>query len=281
MALVSSAPQYGSPNLRNSTPISTAAQRAATQQRPAAQHPTAQRSTTPRSTARPRTRDGLARPKSGEVRVRVGALGMSTLGIQAAGIVSAVGPEAGGFAAGDRVSYRTSYPLPTPGPVGNADMGGTVFSIVVPERELIGFPKDVSLEAAAAYLPLGLVARTIVKQLHSIGQGNRVSIAPDDSGVAAFVAAWAVDLGATVVSDGDGTVADVVVSAADYAVAAQWRYANGLGQIAAADVFAEVRRGVFDGIAVTSYPVDEVDRARSDFEQRVAASPIVLLPAAA
>jgi NADPH:quinone reductase-like Zn-dependent oxidoreductase len=271
MALVSSAPQHGTPNLRNPASVSTTARR---------------------STARPRTRDGLARPKSGEVRVRVGALGMSSLGIQAAGIVSAVGPEAGGFAAGDRVSYRTSYPLPAPGPVGNADVRGTVFSIVVPERELIGFPKDVALEAAAAYLPLGLVARTIVKQLHSVGQGNRVSIAPDGSGVAAFVAAWAADLGATVggaagagaAAGGgraDAASADVVVTAADYAVASQWRYANGLGQIAAADVFAEVRRGVFDDIEVTSYPIDEVDRARSDFEQRVAASPIVLLPAAA
>jgi NADPH:quinone reductase-like Zn-dependent oxidoreductase len=260
MALVSSAPQHGTPNLRNPASVSTTARR---------------------STARPRTRDGLARPKSGEVRVRVGALGMSSLGIQAAGIVSAVGPEAGGFAAGDRVSYRTSYPLPAPGPVGNADVRGTVFSIVVPERELIGFPKDVALEAAAAYLPLGLVARTIVKQLHSVGQGNRVSIAPDGSGVAAFVAAWAADLGATVVGPDDAASADVVVTAADYAVASQWRYANGLGQIAAADVFAEVRRGVFDDIEVTSYPIDEVDRARSDFEQRVAASPIVLLPAAA
>ena len=244
------------------------------------QHTPSQRPVAQRSTARPRTRDGLARPKSGEVRVRVGALGMSSLGVQAAGLVSAVGPEAGGFAAADRVSYRTSFPLPAPGAVGTADVHGTVFSIVVPERELIGFPKDVSLEAAAAYLPLGLVARTIVKQLHSVGQGNRVSIAPDASGVAAFVAAWVVDLGATVVEPGDQN-ADVVVTEADYAVAARWRYPNGLSQIAAADVFAEVRRGVFDDIHVTSYPIDEVERARSDFEKRTGAHPIVLLPAAA
>jgi len=226
------------------------------------------------STARPRTRDGLARPKTGEVRVRIGALGLSSLGIQAAGLVSAVGPDAGGFAAGDRVSYRTDMPVGETSPYATGGL-----STVVPERELIGFPKDVSLEAAAAYLPLGLVARTIVKQLHSVGRGNRVAIADDSTGAAPFVRAWVLDLGAEVVEAGDN--ADVVVTPADFAAAHRWRYANGLGQIAAADVFAEVRRGIFDDIPVTNYPIADADRARDELEKRVASSPIVLLPAAA
>ena len=226
------------------------------------------------STARPRTRDGLARPKTGEVRVRIGALGLSSLGIQAAGLVSAVGPDAGGFAAGDRVSYRTDMPVGESSPYSTGGL-----STVVPERELIGFPKDVSLEAAAAYLPLGLVARTIVKQLHSVGRGNRVVIADDETGAAAFVAAWVLDLGAEIVDADDR--ADVVITPADFSAAHRWRYANGLAQIAAADVFAEVRRGIFDEIPVTNYPIAEADRAKDEFERRVASSPIVLLPAAA
>ena len=234
----------------------------------------ASRTTQRVSTARPRTRDGLARPKTGEVRVRIGALGLSSLGIQAAGLVSAVGPDAGGFAAGDRVSYRTDMPVGETGPYATGGL-----STVVPERELIGFPKDVSLEAAAAYLPLGLVARTIVKQLHSVGRGNRVAIADDSTGAAPFVRAWVLDLGAEVVEAGDN--ADVVVTPADFAAAHRWRYANGLGQIAAADVFAEVRRGIFDDIPVTNYPIADADRARDELEKRVASSPIVLLPAAA
>jgi len=234
----------------------------------------ASRTTQRVSTARPRTRDGLARPKTGEVRVRIGALGLSSLGIQAAGLVSAVGPDAGGFAAGDRVSYRTDMPVGETSPYATGGL-----STVVPERELIGFPKDVSLEAAAAYLPLGLVARTIVKQLHSVGRGNRVAIADDSTGAAPFVRAWVLDLGAEVVEAGDN--ADVVVTPADFAAAHRWRYANGLGQIAAADVFAEVRRGIFDDIPVTNYPIADADRARDELEKRVASSPIVLLPAAA
>lgn len=261
MTLVSSTPTNSTsqqPNQRSSAPRTTSAR------------------TTPRvSTARPRTRDGLARPKTGEVRVRIGALGLSSLGIQAAGLVSAVGPDAGGFAAGDRVSYRTDMPVGETSPY--ATTGG--LSTVVPERELIGFPKDVALEAAAAYLPLGLVARTIVKQLHSIGRGNRVAIADDGSGAAAFVRAWVLDLGAVVVGLADKP--EVVVTPADFAAAHRWRYANGLGQIAAADVFAEVRRGIFDDIPVTNYPIADADRALDELENRVASSPIVLLPAAA
>jgi NADPH:quinone reductase-like Zn-dependent oxidoreductase len=112
-----------------------------------------------------RTRSTLQRPRTGEVRVRVGALGLSTLGVQAIGRIEAVGPEAGGFAPGDRVAYR--FTSETPG-----------LSHIIGERDLIGFPKDVAIEQAAALLPMGLIARTIVKQLHSIGRGNRVSVAP-------------------------------------------------------------------------------------------------------
>jgi NADPH:quinone reductase-like Zn-dependent oxidoreductase len=220
-----------------------------------------------RSTPRPRTRDGLARPKSGQVRVALGAVGLSELGVQAAGLVRAVGPEAGGFAPGDRVCYRTTL----------GEHGSTA---VVSERDLIGFPKDVSLEAAAAFLPVGLVARTVVKQLHSIGRGNRVVVAPDSSGADAFVAAWVTDLGASIVRPGEESRADIVVTAEDYAAAKSWRYGHGLAQIAAADVFHEVRRGVFDSIAVTNYPFADAAKAQDEFQRSGASSPIVLRPAA-
>lgn len=204
--------------------------------------------------------------------MRVGALGLSALGIQAAGLISAVGPEAGGFAPGDRVSYRTDLERANP--------AERQLSLVVPERDLIGFPKDVAVESAAAYLPLGLVARTIVKQLHTVGRGNRVAVTPDPSGAHHFVAAWATDLGASIVEPGDAS-ADVVITPSDYATAIRWRYANGLVQIASADVFAEVRRGVFDGISVTTYAFADADRARSELAEREYATPVLLLPEAA
>jgi NADPH:quinone reductase-like Zn-dependent oxidoreductase len=207
-------------------------------------------------------------PRHGEVRVRVGAVGLSALGLQAAGQIEAVGPDAAGFARGDRVAYRTNFPR-------------TGLRPIVSERELIGFPKDVSIDQAAALLPLGLLSRTIVKQLHTIGKGSRVAIEEDAFGAHAFVRAWVLDLGATVVDAEGRTSADVVISSADYAVARLWRYPNGFAQQAASDVFDAVRRSVFAGLAITIYPIVDAEKARNDLQNSRVAGPIVLLPIAA
>ena len=209
-----------------------------------------------------RSRSTLQRPRTGEVRVRVGALGLSTLGVQAIGRIEAVGPEAGGFAPGDRVAYR--FTSETPG-----------LSHIIGERDLIGFPKDVAIEQAAALLPMGLIARTIVKQLHSIGRGNRVSVAPDLGGADAFVKAWVQHLGATVV-DSD---ADVAITAADYRAARMFPNSHGLAQLAASDVFQAVRLGVFDGLEIASYPLSDAAKAKLAVETREASGPVVLLAA--
>jgi len=215
--------------------------------------------------ARPsRRRSTVERPREGQVRIRLGALGLSALGVQAIGRVEAVGPEAAGFAPGDRVAYQFSSA--TPG-----------LSHIVGERDLIGFPKDVAIEKAAALLPLGLVARAIVKQLHSIGRGNRVSVAADRSGADAFVCAWAEHLGATIVPVGSAGV-DVAVTTEDYTAARMLRNSHGIAQLAASDVFQAVRGGVFDGLEIASYPLSDAAKAKSAFEER-AGGPVVLLAA--
>lgn len=205
----------------------------------------------------------LPRPRAGEVRVRLGAVGMTAVGLQAVGHIEAVGPQAAGFAPGDRVAY----------PAGPATKG---LRALVSERDLIGFPKDVPIDQAAAFLPLGLIARTIVKQLHSVGRGNTVAVAPDASGADEFVRAWTRDLGGVVVDGDAAAIADVVISAADYTVARGWRYGHGIAQQAASDVFQAVRRGVFDSITVASYPIADAARARA--EQQSAGAPVVLIP---
>jgi NADPH:quinone reductase-like Zn-dependent oxidoreductase len=215
-------------------------------------------------TRRSRSRSQL-RPQQGEVRIRLGALGLSALGIQAVGRVEAVGPEAGGFAPGDRVAYRVTSRAPA-------------ITHIVGERDLIGFPKDVAIEQAAALLPLGLVARTIVKQLHSIGRGNRVRVDPDPSGVHAFVSAWAKYLGATVVDDESAEV-DIAITVDDYKAARLIRSGHGLGQMAASDVFQAVRNGVFDGLEFASYPLSDPALVKSAVESRGNAGPVVLLAA--
>jgi NADPH:quinone reductase-like Zn-dependent oxidoreductase len=209
-----------------------------------------------------RARSGLVRPQAGEVRIRVGALGLSALGVQAVGRVEAVGPEAAGFAPGDRVLYP--FTAKTPG-----------LSHIVGERDLIGFPKDVDIEQAAALLPMGLIARRVVKQMHSIGRGNTVSVEPDSAGLSAFVAAWAEHLGASIVEHD----ADIAITVADYRLARSLKNGHGTAQLAASDVFEAVRLGVFNGLQISRYPLSDAARVTSEFAAKADRGPVVLFAA--
>jgi D-arabinose 1-dehydrogenase-like Zn-dependent alcohol dehydrogenase len=227
----------------------------------------AQRATKPtRQLSIRRQRQLMPRPGAGQVRLTLGAVGLSPLGVQAVGTVDAVGKEAVGFAAGDRVALRV------PG-------SRAAFPQIASERDLIGIPKDVSFDDAAGLLPAGLIARTIVKQLHAIGRGNRVRIAADESGADRFVAAWVRHLGATVLTDADERRAsDVVVTSEDFVAARKWRAGHGLAQLAAADVFQLIREGAFAGLDVSIHPLTEATRLEADIEQRKTAGPVVLMP---
>jgi hypothetical protein len=219
----------------------------------------------PRQLSIRRQRQLMPRPGKGQVRLNLGAVGLSPLGVQAVGTVDAVGPEAVGFAPGDRVALR----LP-------GTRAG--FPRIASERDLIGIPKDVSFDDAAGLLPAGLIARTIAKQLHSIGRGNRVRIETDEDGADRFVAAWVEYAGASVVTDGTVGKSDVVVTADDFRTARRWRYGHGLGQLAAADVFAAIRAGAFAGLDVAIHPLGEASRVQNDIEEKRIAGPVVLMP---
>jgi hypothetical protein len=213
-----------------------------------------------------RQRQLMPRPGHGQVRLTLGAVGLSRLGVQAVGTVDAVGKEAVGFAAGDRVALRV------PG-------SRAAFPQIASERDLIGIPKDVTFDDAAGLLPAGLIARTIVKQLHAIGRGNRVRIVADESGADRFVAAWVRHLGATVLTDSDeAQPSDVLVTPQDFVAARRWRAGHGLAQLAAADVFQLIREGAFAGLDVSIHPLTDAPRLQDDIEQRRTVGPVVLMP---
>jgi hypothetical protein len=213
-----------------------------------------------------RQRQLLPRPGIGQVRLNLGAVGLSPLGVQVVGTVDAVGRDAVGFAAGDRVALRIPGSKPA-------------FPRIASERDLIGIPKDISFDDAAAILPAGLIARTIVKQLRPIGRSNRVHIAADDFGADRFVAAWARHLGATVVSDSEATPGDVHVTMADFAAARRWKFGHGLAQLAAADVFQLIRDGAFAEVDVRIHPLGDATRIQNEIDEKRTAGPVVLMPA--
>lgn len=212
-------------------------------------------------------------PAEGEVRLRLGAIGMSPLGVEVVATVDGVGDDVYGYASGDRVAMRA--PGSRPG-----------FQRLVSERELIGIPKDISFEAVAGRLPGALLARTIVRQLRRVVPGDRVEVAPDSLDIHRFVVAWVKYLGAFVVeasaSAGEGQrPADVVVRPQDYASARRWRHGPGLAQLAAADVFEALREGAFDGIPVSIRPLSVAAEVHEQMSAGSWTDPVVLLPESA
>ncbi|MBX3098026.1 MAG: hypothetical protein KF761_00470 [Salinibacterium sp.] len=173
------------------------------------------------------------RPAVGEVRVRIAAVGLSALGTQVTGTVDAVARDSIGFARGDRVAFRGLRP--------EADR------VIVQEHELIGVPADVSFDAAAGWFPSALLARTVTRQVHSIGSGDRVAVT-DRSAIAPFIRAWAEFLGAQLVEEG----ADVTITSDDLRAARGWKSSQGSAQQAASDVWAAVRGGAFVGITFST-----------------------------
>ncbi len=209
----------------------------------------------------------LLRPAAGEVRLRLGAIGISALGVEIVATIDAVGDGVDGYAAGDRVATRA--PGDRPG-----------FRRIVSERDLIGIPKDVSFEEAAGRLPGALLARTIVRQLRPVGVGNRVFIWADPHGIDRFVAAWVRHLGATVVDDPSEPV-DVVVGPGEFRAARDWRHGPGLSQLAASDVFRALREGAFESVPLMVRPISEAAGTHAEVTSRRRVDPIVLLPESA
>jgi NADPH:quinone reductase-like Zn-dependent oxidoreductase len=193
----------------------------------------------------------------------MGAIGLSPLGVEAVASVEAIGAEVVGYALGDRVATRV------PG-------GRPAFPRIVSERDLIGIPKDISNDDAAGFLRAGLVARTVVRQLHTIGRGDRVHIEQDTKGTDSFVAAWARHLGASVVDS--LTKANVSVVASDFRTAEGWKFGHGLVQLAASDVFQAMRDGVFDEVPVSLRPLSDAASAHSEMESGRSRGPVVLVP---
>lgn len=198
--------------------------------------------------AAPRSRAAralLPRPGLGQVRLRVDVVDAKTRTVAAT--IDAVGADAVGFAAGDRVAYM--LPASDPGADGGATVDPTPAHLhIVDVDGLVGIPHGVSLRQAAAYLVPGMSARTLVKGLSTVGRGHTVVVLGASGTVGSMAAAWARALGAVVidsaVASGHSGRIDAVLDARDTARLAS-RWTGGHLALGAADVFQAVREGVF------------------------------------
>jgi NADPH2:quinone reductase len=111
----------------------------------------------------------------------------AVLGLEAAGIVEALGEGVTRFKAGDRVAY-------------NGTLGAYAEAAVVPADRAVKVPGGVSLETAAAVLLKGMTAEFLVRRCHRVEPGQTALIHAAAGGVGSILVQWAKALGATVIA---------------------------------------------------------------------------------
>lgn len=147
----------------------------------------------------------LREPGAGEVRVKHHAIGVnfidtyqrsglykvalpSGLGLEAAGIVEAVGDGVTRFKAGDRIAYAS-------GP-----LGAYAETNVVKAAQAVNLPDAIPFDIAAASLLKGMTARFLLRKTFRVERGHDVVIHAAAGGVGQIATQWAKHLGANVIA---------------------------------------------------------------------------------
>ncbi|MGW2650536.1 quinone oxidoreductase family protein [Streptomyces sp. NPDC001393] len=143
-------------------------------------------------------------PGPGQVRIRHEAVGLNFadtyfrtglypvrlpdgIGVEAAGVVEAVGEGVTDVAPGDRVTY-TGSPL-----------GAYSTERVMDASHLIRLPADISCETAAAMTMRGLTAAYLLRRIHPLREGDTILLHAAAGGVGLIVSQWAALLGIRVI----------------------------------------------------------------------------------
>jgi NADPH2:quinone reductase len=144
-------------------------------------------------------------PGFGEAKVRHTAVGLNyidvygrtglhpmpslphTLGMEAAGVVEAIGEGVNGIAVGDRIAYVIAPP------------GAYSEERVVPADRLVKLPEGISDETGAAMMLKGMTAQYLLHQTYAVKSGDSILIHAAAGGVGLIVCQWAKHLGAKVI----------------------------------------------------------------------------------
>ncbi len=143
-------------------------------------------------------------PGPGEVRLRHDAIGVnfidtyhrtglyplplpSGVGLEAVGVIEAIGPQVDGLSVGDRVAYAGGSP------------GAYAEARVVPARLLVPVPASLSSETVAATLLKGMTAEYLVRRTFPVQPGQRVLFHAAAGGVGLLACQWLRAIGAEVI----------------------------------------------------------------------------------
>lgn len=147
----------------------------------------------------------LPEPGANQVRVRHHAIGVNFidiyhrtglyknalpmgLGLEAAGVVEAVGAGVTRFKEGDRIVYSA-------GPI-----GAYAEANVVNETQAVKLPDSIAFDVAAASLLKGMTARFLLRKTFRVERGHDVVIHAAAGGVGQIAVQWAKHLGARVIA---------------------------------------------------------------------------------
>ena len=145
-------------------------------------------------------------PGPGEVRMRHVAVGLNFadtyfrngtypvplpagMGVEAAGVIQAVGPGVTGFAPGDRVTYTGFINT----------LGAYSTERIVPAAPLIKLPEGIAFETAAAMTMRGLTSAYLMLRIYPFQEGDSILLHAAAGGVGLIVSQWAKLLGLTVI----------------------------------------------------------------------------------
>ena len=146
----------------------------------------------------------VGEPGPGEVRIRHGAVGLNFadtyfrtglypaalpagMGVEAAGVVEAVGTGVSHVREGDRVTY-TGSPL-----------GAYSTERVMPAEHLITLPGGIAFETAASMTMRGLTSAYLLRRIVALDAGDTVLLHAAAGGVGSIVTQWANLLGINVI----------------------------------------------------------------------------------
>lgn len=151
----------------------------------------------------------VAEPGPGELRVRHTVIGVnyidiyhrtgayplslpSGMGVEAAGVVVAVGAGADEFKVGDRIVYAGGPP------------GAYAEERLVPAARALKLPAGVSDDVAASLTFKGLTVEYLIRRCYPVKQGDVVLFHAAAGGIGSIACQWLKHLGATVIGTVDG-----------------------------------------------------------------------------
>lgn len=147
----------------------------------------------------------LPPPGPGEAQVRQQAVGLnfidiyhrtglypvpelpSGIGLEAAGVVEAVGPGVSEVATGDRVAYA------------GGPLGAYAQARNLPAHRLVRLPDAISDQQAAAMMLQGMTAEYLLRRVYRVQEGDTILFHAAAGGVGLIACQWAHHLGATVI----------------------------------------------------------------------------------